>query len=172
MEIWKEIEGYEGSYEVSSYGRVRSMDRTIIRSDGIKHLRKGILLSLTENKGYFYAKLSGKRISVHRLVGNAFVLKEIGRDYINHIDGNKRNNISTNLEWVTHSENISHAYKSGLLISLKGGKNPGSKINEEDVISIRNRYKNNEKVSTLAKEYKITPTSVRRILNRETWKHI
>lgn len=118
MEIWKEIEGYEGYYEVSNFGNVKSLDRTIIRSDGISFSKQGkIMVQNDDIDGYPTVHLSkgGKdeRISVHILVAKAFVPGYKKGLEVNHIDFDRHNNHVDNLEWVTHTENVEHSYKNG-----------------------------------------------------------
>lgn len=113
MEVWKEVKDFEGLYEVSNYGRVRSLDRIIESNIGetiYKKIIKGCLLSPVSNGiGYLQVGLSNqgkiKRFYVHRLVYLIF-FGEIPDDYeVNHIDHNKSNNSLSNLELVTKSEN-------------------------------------------------------------------
>ena len=117
-EIWKSIQGYEGKYEISNLGNVRSVDRFIINSKGIKHFRKSQLIKpVISHRGYVRVglrNLGKKMFSVHRLVGIAFLLNPENKPMINHIDGNKQNNFVGNLEWVTQSENEKHAHEMGL----------------------------------------------------------
>lgn len=117
-EVWKDIKGYEGMYQVSSYGRVKSVNREISQQkDGTYFSRKmksRILKTQIINSGYELVNLSKNGIrdarTVHRLVAEAFVQKENGRDDVNHIDGNKTNNLVDNIEWVSRSENVQHSY--------------------------------------------------------------
>lgn len=103
MEQWKEITGYEGLYQVSSCGRVRSQHKT-----GNRILKQHI------SRGYCYVTLieDNRRIMtlVHRLVAMAFLENPEDKPCVNHKDGNKENNSVGNLEWVTQSENIRHSY--------------------------------------------------------------
>lgn len=104
-EIWKDIEGYEGYYQVSNLGRVRSVERIV---NGLK-LKGKILSCGHDTKGYLFVNLSKenkpKTLSVHRLVAQAFIPKIDGKDYVDHIDGSRDNNNVCNLRWCTHKEN-------------------------------------------------------------------
>ena len=103
-EIWKDIKGYEGLYQVSNLGRVFKIKSNII------HLGcKGIYASISLRKN----KIS-RTYPVHFLVAQAFIPNPNKYKEINHIDGNKRNNIYTNLEWCSHKENMQHSIRTGL----------------------------------------------------------
>lgn len=108
-EIWKPVVGYEGLYEVSNTGKVRSLERiTTVGRRGIGKELKQYLLPC----GYLDVSLSNsgkiKHKRVHRLVADAFCENPDGKDEVNHIDGNKKNNSASNLEWVTAAENKRH----------------------------------------------------------------
>ena len=112
-EIWKDIEGYEGCYQVSNLGRVRSVDRTITRKDGVTVNVKGRVLSTPPNQdGYPHVNLhkdgQGNSQKVHRLVAKAFIPNPQKNKEINHIDENKANNDIENLEWCTRKHNMNH----------------------------------------------------------------
>ena len=121
-EIWKEIKGYEGKYQVSNMGRVRSIPHEIVTQWG-KYLTKGkILTPRVSNTGYLRVHLSitrktSKTISVHRLVAEAFIDNPFNLPEVNHIDGNKENNSVSNLEWCTGEYNRKHAklMKQGII---------------------------------------------------------
>lgn len=112
-EIWKDIKGYEGLYQVSNLGRVRSVDRL----DSANHKLKGRIKSTSiRPNGYENVILcknsKSKGYSVHRLVAQAFILNPENKPQINHIDENKANNKVSNLEWVTRKENINHGNRT------------------------------------------------------------
>lgn len=105
-EIWKEIPGFEGEYEASTFGRIRSMDRLVSMSDGRKQPRKGkIISSHNAGKGYLTLRLNGKGYSVHRLVYLTFVGEIPDGMQINHIDEDKHNNTPSNLNLMSCKEN-------------------------------------------------------------------
>jgi hypothetical protein len=118
MEIWKDVIGYEGLYQVSSYGRVMSLDRTIWNKANKSYSKiKGCVLKLDSiNKKYEQISLMkngvGKKFLVHRLVAMHFVENINYLPQVNHIDENKMNNHYLNLEWVTASMNINHGNRN------------------------------------------------------------
>lgn len=118
QEIWKDIPGYEGVYQINTYGTVKSLDRYVKHSKGGPKLIKGKVISSKIDKGYHRVKLckdgSRKYYAVHRLVALTFIDNPHNLPVINHIDGNKLNNHISNLEWCTISENTQHAYNTGL----------------------------------------------------------
>ena len=111
-EIWKDIEGYEGLYQVSDLGRIKSYPR----NGTIKQER--ILKQTIDNNGYLvvglYKNNKAKKVCVHWLVANAFIPKEKEHEVINHINGDKHNNKLSNLERCTQSYNVRESYRLGL----------------------------------------------------------
>lgn len=110
-EKWVDIHGFEGEYQVSNYGRVRSLDRMIVFKDGRRRRYKGKVLSITSvtSSGYLEVKLSRNHtkisIYVHRLVAEHFCPNPDGKPTVNHNDENKFNNRADNLCWMTQGEN-------------------------------------------------------------------
>ena len=120
VETWKPVKGYEGHYEVSSFGRVKSLARMRKSArGGFAPLRERIMKLKTSKAGYFVVHLMdhGKMTwpSVHRLVAEAFIPNSENKPTVNHIDANKKNNNVCNLEWATQSEQMVHAVDNNLL---------------------------------------------------------
>ena len=116
-EVWKDINGYEGLFQISNLGRVKRLEKSFIDSIGRKYNYKEKIYKLQkDNNGYLLVTLpKSKLFRVHRLVANAFLENPNNLKEINHIDGNKSNANVLNLEWVTHKENMKHALESGLM---------------------------------------------------------
>lgn len=115
MEIWKDIKGYEGIYQISSLGNVKSL----YGWDGHAYItREKILHPAPTTTGYYKVKLvkdgHRKDHKIHRLVADAFISNPMNKKQVNHKDGNKLNNDVNNLEWCTASENSQHSYQTGL----------------------------------------------------------
>lgn len=120
MEEWRDIKGYEGLYQVSNIGNVRSVTHTTVHRDGkVVRYEGKTLTPHNGDNGYKCVNLSKNGLvnlaNVHRLVAETFLPKDDGKNVVNHKDGNKHNNTVENLEWVTCSENSKHAVRTGLL---------------------------------------------------------
>jgi hypothetical protein len=112
MEEWRDIKGYEGLYQVSNLGRVKSLSRTIERSKYGSIFVSEKILSTNSTKGYLYVSLckcgKQKRVRVHRLVAEAFIPNQDNLPEVNHKDENKENNAVSNLEWCTNKYNCNY----------------------------------------------------------------
>jgi hypothetical protein len=113
-EIWKDVKNYEGLYQVSNLGRIKSFPR----NGTIK--QEKILKQVLDNNGYFIVGLwknnKSKKMCVHWIVANAFIPKKEDDEVINHIDGNKTNNCINNLERCTQRKNVKEAIRLGLQV--------------------------------------------------------
>lgn len=118
-EVWKDIEGFE-NYQISNLGRVRTLNkynRQGLPKDSVKQCK--ILKLIRNTHGYYsvnlYKDKKCYRKDIHRLVAQAFIPIPKKLLQVNHIDGNKKNNNISNLEWVSAKENVQHAFKMGLI---------------------------------------------------------
>jgi len=168
-EIWKEISGLEGLYEISNLGNIRAMERSMPYN---KHknffmTKKGKILKIGKNrKGYAQTRLrkDGEylNVKIHRLVANAFIPNPKNKPQVNHKDGNKANNAIENLEWVTNQENTDHAVRSGY---------KQKKLNEYQVRVIR-QLGSDMRQPIIAELFGICQQTVSEIITRKIWKHI
>lgn len=168
-EVWKDIIGYEGLYQVSNLGRVKSL----------KHSEEWFLKYRLNKKGYASVVLfkgtvsSKKQFMVHRLVADAFIPNPENKPQINHKDGNKLNNSVENLEWVTNYENCIHAHANALVATPnphKGEEAYQHKLTWKDVECIRERYaEGTTSTYELAKEFNVTPSCIGLIVRNKRW---
>ena len=163
---WKDIEGFEGIYKVSSEGVVVGTPR--------RGTKGGVVKQYKTKYGYMQYQLykNGKlyHAYVHRLIAQHFTPNPDNKPFVNHIDGNKLNNNIENLEWVTHDENLKHATITGLL-NNKGENNPNVKLTDKEVLQIRDLYEHkiyNQR--ELGEIYGVYHTTVSTIVRNETRK--
>ncbi len=118
MENWKDIEGYEGLYQISDLGRVKSLERKVKHSrGGLQIVKERILkhvIKISNYRSYYRVVLSKngnhKTVKIHRLVALAFIDNPENKMQVNHVDNNPLNNCASNLEWMTNRENVTHGY--------------------------------------------------------------
>jgi hypothetical protein len=166
-EIWKDINGYENLYQVSNLGNVKSL-----------YFKHGYNAKLLKPRlsfdGYLRVALTKNRIvknySVHKLVALSFIPNIGNKPELNHKDAIKLNNKSNNIEWCTHSENMDHAVKNGLMCSNVGDKNPNAKLTQSQVNEIKQKYLTGKFTQReLAKEYNICKSSIGNITIHKSW---
>lgn len=175
-ETWREIPDWEGYYEVSDLGRVRSMDRTIPSARWGSQFRKGKVMALTQKKtGYWHIGLRRDHVrqwfGVHHLVCLAFHgSPPTDRHQAAHYpDPNKSNNCATNLMWATPLENQRHRLAHGT--HNRGVRNYSAKLGEQQVREIRLRT-TLESVRETAETYGVTPGQIRHIVSGRSWGHL
>lgn len=176
-EIWLPVAGYEGAYEVSNFGNVRSLDKTVRgRTESERFLKGRILKSKPSGAGYRSVNLSVNNLIstklIHGLVAQAFIGDRPDGFEVNHIDGDKTNNHVKNLEYCSPSENMKHAFNNNLRVAVKGSKAGQSKLIEADIPVIRERVAKGEPLETIAKDYGVHNTTIWGIYHGKTWSHI
>lgn len=175
-ERWRPVVGWEGWYEVSNLGQVRRAVNPI----GKGRQTAGRILKLwpgrrgrTGKHGHSWRVYLGKLgqrakpFSVHHLVAEAFIGPRPAGKQINHKDGDPQNNRAENLEWVTASENLKHAHRTG----LKPPPTNTTVLNPHLVREIRKKY-TGRNGPALAAEYGLKPQAINRLIRRETWKNV
>jgi hypothetical protein len=144
METWKDIAGYEGLYQVSNMGNVKTMSR-LHRIDRPYVKQERLLNPPTNSVGYkqvaLYRDKKGVIQSVHKLVATVFLERKPEHQVINHIDGNKLNNHVDNLEWCTYGHNQAHAIRTGLIRIYRGESHYASKVSDAQRLEIYNLCK-------------------------------
>lgn len=163
-EEWKPfpIQGYP-RYRVSNMGRIYS------------DVSGGIMSPQENRDGYFKIRAgwkdSAKNYFVHRLVALAFNDNPDSYPVVNHLDGDKKNNKSSNLEWCSQSENVKHSFRIGLQCN-KGENHPQSKLKDKDILKIRSMFKDGYSRRQLADKFNTKPSNIKDIVLRRSWKHV
>lgn len=155
LEVWKDIKGYEGHYQVSNYSRVKSLERIVTTKRGPCSISMRILKAAINDKGYYSIVLRKKGIGttkiLHRIIAKAFIPNPNNKPQVNHLNHIRDDNRLHNLEWVTAKENSDHA-------------NTYKKLSDEDVRKIR-RLEGTMKMKELALMFNISGAYVHLILN-------
>jgi hypothetical protein len=144
-EIWKDVPGYEGQFQASNLGRIKSLKRLGAWVERIRKLhlnKKGNYweICITDKCGRYFKTM----LKVHRMVASAFIPNTEEKPTVNHKDGNRLNNYVENLEWCTQKENMQHAWRTGLISSAKiraGGRSYEKRISDFSVSQMRNEYR-------------------------------
>jgi hypothetical protein len=173
-EVWRPIAGYEGLYEASSFGRIKSLPRSWLGNFGVRASKTKILKQSEQSGGYLNVSLSkdnkAKTYTVHKLVAIAFHGEGGDRRAVRHLDGNTKNNQPCNLQWGTYSENEADKALHGT--APIGEKNPFAKLTEATVREIRSRIANGEGVRTVADSFGISKVHASQIAAGKRWGHI
>jgi hypothetical protein len=176
-EVWKDVVGWEGSYEISSFGRLRSkpfLKRGCGRSGPFTFWTKERILKPSLNAdGYVIFRLQrdGVRESegIHRLVAIAFLPNPDNLPEVNHKDSVRSNNHADNLEWVTSQQNARHAFDSGNRSNARE-RHPRAVLNEDLVRNIRTMYAEGARVVDIARALGLQYWTVSRVVHNRNWK--
>lgn len=171
-EIWRDIKGYEGYYQVSNMGIIKGLNR-IVNGKGSSSimLNEKILKPQPNGDRYNFVVLckkgKQKAQTVHRIVAITFISNPKNKKEVNHKNGIKTDNQVSNLEWCTHAENQKHAADNGLM--ARGEKQGRSKLTEADIREIRKLKKEGKEQKEIAKLFKISDPHVSDIVNSKSW---
>lgn len=177
-EEWRSVEGYEGIYEVSSLGNVRSLDRVVIDKRGARYRYRGRTIKSSKCKMWGYWRLllcQGCKCSsfqVHALVARAFLGAKPDGMQTNHIDGNKDNNAASNLEYVTATDNCRHYVALGLRNTMKGERHIGAKVTTDQVREIRRLRNGGMILKEIAEKFGVSVSTAGKIANGKAWSHV
>ncbi|HYX08430.1 MAG TPA: NUMOD4 domain-containing protein, partial [Bacteroidales bacterium] len=172
--ITKETD-YTGAYEISNFGRAKSLDREIKTKNGKTFMSLGKVLKQGKRNGYPNVQLCKngkiKCCSIHRLVALNFVENPNPQEFtqVNHIDFDRCNNKENNLEWVSPRMNLMHKIDNNRANVCKGEKHYFSKLTKEQVIEIKVRIRNGEKRTAIAKDYPVDESQIYSISDGKTW---
>lgn len=166
-EIWKDVKGFEGLYQVSNLGRIKSYAHKVKCRGGFRVQPSKILTNCFDGN-YYHVTLfktnKRKLLLVHRIVAMAFLDNHENKRTVNHIDGNKQNNKVDNLEWATYSENIKHAFSTGLNMPHDGGTS--KPILEYDLNG--NFVREYKSINDAARVLHISTGNIWSVLNKKT----
>lgn len=189
-ECWREVVGYEGLYEVSDHGQVRSLDRIVNQvnrwgSVNRQH-RKSVLLKQTKKSNAYmqvglYREGVFKSALVHRLVAEAFIRSMLPLEQVNHIDGDHGNNNIANLEICSAKENSLHSVRTGLYPfgdrngsrihkRPSGDNNPASKLTSKDIALIKSLRADGKTLREISSHFPVGISSISNVLRGNTWR--
>lgn len=165
IEIWKDVVGFEGAYQVSSFGRVKNVRTNFILKPIIREKYTYCAVMLVANK-------IRKRQYIHALVLEAFVgLRPSGYECL-HYDGNHSNNYVLNLRWGTHRENVEDAMRHGTFNHMVGSDHIMAKLAEADVIEIKRQIKLGIFQRDIAKQFGVKQQQISKINTGKRWGHL
>lgn len=170
MEEWRDIPGFEGAYQVSDLGRVRSLDRVVSVGAGSRRLRGQIIAVQKHPGGYRQVKLPGGSLLVHRLVAAAFLGPCPDGYEVAHCDNDRTNNWLRNLAYVTHGENLSHMLVHDT--RRRGERNPRAVLTRDQVEAVKQLRAAGQTYKSIAAGLPVTDRTIGKIVRGERWAHV
>ena len=169
-EMWLPAVGYEGIYEASDLGRIRSM-RTMTNTFTGKILKPSPNARDYQQVSLYKNGIKSS-IRVHIIVAESFIGPRPSGKQINHIDGDRKNNRADNLEYVTQSENMLHAYRLGLESPTRGEAHGMAKLTEDNVHEIRRRLLRKETNKSIAARFNVCQQTISMIATGKRWGYL
>jgi hypothetical protein len=171
-EVWKDVVGYEGKYQASNLGQVRSVDRWVTHGrwggDAKRFLKGNLLSQSVASTGYYVVGFRGKKNTdkkeVHALVALTFLGERPAKHHTHHIDENKLNNNISNLEYKSSSNHSSHHHK--------GESNYNAKLTAAKVLKIREMIKQGQRQVDIAAHFGVNQVQISKIKLGKTWQHV
>jgi NUMOD4 motif/HNH endonuclease len=175
-EVWLPVSGYEGNYEVSNLGKVRSLDRILSNKRHQTRAKGRVLKHSFDSWGYPHIGLCrdyGKKFTfkIHRLVAIAFTPNPENKPCVNHLDGNKTNNTAANLEWATSKENHDHAVATGLKRNPVGD-NGRARLTPELIQQAKTLRALGNTYASIGRELGVSENHARMVVIGRRWKHL
>lgn len=174
MEQWMPVPGYEGHYEVSNRGKVRSVDRVVDHGGWFRRYTGRVLSPMMHTSGYraVNLKMSGRQkiAMVHALVLLAFSGPAPAGMEARHLNGDRLDNRASNLAWGTRQENADDRRRHGTIAS--GERQGSSKLTEADVLRIRVLRADGMRMRDLADKFGVSRTCISHVMSRKTWRHV
>lgn len=176
-ENWKPVVGFEGLYEVSDLGRIRSLERTCVCGKAKRMpVKSRILKPIDHQRGYLVVRLHGldgasKQVKIHRIVAATFHENPLGLREVDHVNGNKHDNRAANLEWVSPSENMQRAVNLGLKKPSRGEDAGSAKLTDSKVREMRQLrpVRTYQEIATL---FGVTTMTAFNAIKGRTWAHV
>jgi hypothetical protein len=180
QQIWKPIPGYEGIYEINNLGIIKSLDRYVKHCKGGKTFIKGKIVSISRHKqGHHVVRLwkenKTKLFCLYRLMAIVFIPNPENKKQVNHINGNRKSYPDlNNLEWVTASENMKHAYTNGLTNGTfkKGFEHQFCKLKESDISLLFTMRFEGKSLKDMADFFNINPGHASKVLNDKKYEYL
>ena len=170
LETWRPVPNIDG-YEASTFGRIRSLDRTVTYSNGAKHFHRGRVLKPQANShGYHHVEIADRTICIHMLVAWTFLPPQPSLSHeLAHWDGDKTNNAPSNLRWATKVENQADRIRHGT--TNRGERHGAAVLTELDVADCREARRSGVTLAALARRHGVTLQAIHYATTGKNWRH-